>query len=90
MESKRRAFPRFYFVSAADLLDILSNGSTPHRIMQHMSKCFQVGVAGLGGLQRLGMQKLHGGTQRHAIHAAPWHACATPHAMFCHVMPPAC
>lgn len=29
MESKRRAFPRFYFVSSADLLDILSNGNNP-------------------------------------------------------------
>ncbi|KAI8464229.1 MAG: flagellar alpha dynein [Monoraphidium minutum] len=41
MESKRRAFPRFYFVSTADLLDILSNGNSPHKVMQHMSKCFQ-------------------------------------------------
>ena len=46
MESKRRAFPRFYFVSTADLLDILSNGNNPVRVMQHMSKCFQVGVWG--------------------------------------------
>lgn len=29
MESKRRAFPRFYFVSSSDLLEILSVGSTP-------------------------------------------------------------
>jgi hypothetical protein len=42
MESKRRAFPRFYFVSTADLLDILSNGNNPVRVMTHMSKCFQV------------------------------------------------
>ena len=42
MESKRRIFPRFYFVSTADLLDILSNGNNPVRVMQHMSKCFQV------------------------------------------------
>lgn len=41
MESKRRAFPRFYFVSTADLLDILSNGNNPVKVMQHMSKCFQ-------------------------------------------------
>ena len=29
METKRLAFPRFYFVSAADLLDILSKGNQP-------------------------------------------------------------
>lgn len=29
MDSKRMAFPRFYFVSPADLLDILSNGNDP-------------------------------------------------------------
>ena len=45
MESKRRAFPRFYFVSSADLLDILSNGNNPVKVMQHMSKCFQVSCA---------------------------------------------
>lgn len=29
LETKRMAFPRFYFVSSADLLDILSNGNDP-------------------------------------------------------------
>lgn len=29
LDSKRRAFPRFYFVSVNDLLDILSNGNQP-------------------------------------------------------------
>jgi len=29
LETKRLAFPRFYFVSSADLLDILSNGNSP-------------------------------------------------------------
>lgn len=32
MESKRRKFPRFYFVSTADLLDILSNGNNPVKV----------------------------------------------------------
>lgn len=41
MESKRRAFPRFYFTSTADLLDILSNGNSPTKIMIHLSKVFQ-------------------------------------------------
>jgi len=38
MDSKRMAFPRFYFVSPADLLDILSNGNAPTKIMKHMPK----------------------------------------------------
>lgn len=29
LETKRLAYPRFYFVSSADLLDILSNGNHP-------------------------------------------------------------
>jgi dynein heavy chain len=41
LDSKRRAFPRFYFVSVSDLLDILSNGNAPAKINRHMSKIFQ-------------------------------------------------
>lgn len=29
LETKRLAYPRFYFISSADLLDILSNGKVP-------------------------------------------------------------
>jgi len=38
MNAKRTAFPRFYFVSPADLLDILSNGNMPVKVMIHMPK----------------------------------------------------
>jgi len=38
--TKRTAFPRFYFVAPADLLDILSKGSNPIEIQPHYSKCF--------------------------------------------------
>lgn len=38
MDSKRTAFPRFYFVSPDDLLDILSNGNAPAKVMVHMPK----------------------------------------------------
>ncbi|KAF6251999.1 flagellar outer dynein arm heavy chain beta [Scenedesmus sp. NREL 46B-D3] len=40
LETKRIAFPRFYFVAPADLLDILSKGSNPQLILRHLSKCF--------------------------------------------------
>uniref|UniRef100_T1IU37 Dynein beta chain, ciliary n=1 Tax=Strigamia maritima TaxID=126957 RepID=T1IU37_STRMM len=40
LETKRLAFPRFYFVSSADLLDILSNGNLPLLVMQHLTKLF--------------------------------------------------
>lgn len=32
LETKRLAFPRFYFISSADLLDILSKGSRPREV----------------------------------------------------------
>jgi dynein heavy chain len=38
MYSKKVAFPRFFFVSSADLLDILSNGNIPSKVMCHMPK----------------------------------------------------
>lgn len=41
MNTKRTAFPRFYFVSQNDLLDILSNGNNPSKVMIHMPKIFQ-------------------------------------------------
>ncbi|XP_039357485.1 dynein heavy chain 17, axonemal isoform X14 [Mauremys reevesii] len=40
LETKRLAFPRFYFVSSADLLDILSNGNDPVEVCRHLSKLF--------------------------------------------------
>jgi dynein heavy chain len=41
LELKRRAFPRFYFVSSADLLDILSKGRDPQAITRHIGKIFE-------------------------------------------------
>ncbi|KAJ8974478.1 hypothetical protein NQ317_016132 [Molorchus minor] len=40
LETKRLAFPRFYFVSPVDLLDILSNGNQPELIQRHLTKLF--------------------------------------------------
>lgn len=38
LEMKRKIFPRFFFVSDTDLIDILSKGSDPRSVMVHMSK----------------------------------------------------
>ncbi|KAF6202116.1 hypothetical protein GE061_004514 [Apolygus lucorum] len=40
LETKRLKFPRFYFVSSADLLDVLSNGNHPRMVVRHMIKLF--------------------------------------------------
>ena len=40
LETKRLVFPRFYFCSAADLLDILSNGNQPKKVERHLTKLF--------------------------------------------------
>ena len=40
LETKRLAFPRFYFASSADLLDILSNGNQPLLVAKHLTKLF--------------------------------------------------
>lgn len=40
LDGRRRQFPRYYFTSEADLLDILSNGSTPSKIIVHTPKIY--------------------------------------------------
>ena len=38
LEEKKTQFPRFYFLADSDLVDVLSKGTDPQRVMVHMSK----------------------------------------------------
>ncbi|KAJ6628020.1 Dynein beta chain, ciliary [Pseudolycoriella hygida] len=40
LETKRLAYPRFYFISSADLLDILSHGTEPKIVGRHLTKLY--------------------------------------------------
>ena len=40
LEGRQRQFPRYFFIAEADLLDILSNGSEPRKILFHTPKVY--------------------------------------------------
>lgn len=40
LETKRLVYPRFYFISSVDLLDILSNSNDPTIVGRHLSKLY--------------------------------------------------
>jgi dynein heavy chain len=77
LETKRQSFPRFYFLSNDDLLEILGQAKDPNSIQNHLKKCFdnlhklELVMAGVDGRRHSEAIGMHSGDGEYVAFAAP-------------------